>query len=105
MRYDATQRRESGESIESIAQSLELNESTLGSWFREWDVRPSDGTFGKSRAPNQWKRWNQEDAVVACTRTDLSIAERAELLGRSYTAVAGFARDYLQREEDPFGIK
>lgn len=105
VRYEATRRREAGESIEVIAQALGLNESTLGSWFREWGVRPKEGKHGQSRAPNQWKRWNRDDAAVAHTRTDLSIAERAELLGRSYTAVAGFVRDYRQRDEDPFGIK
>ncbi|GAA1953411.1 hypothetical protein GCM10009689_38160 [Brevibacterium antiquum] len=46
-----------------------------------------------------------EDAVVVYTLTDLSIGERAALLGRSYTAVAGFVRDYRQRDSDPFGIK
>ncbi|WP_125240653.1 helix-turn-helix domain-containing protein [Brevibacterium aurantiacum] len=104
VRYEATARREAGESIEAIAQSLGLNESTLGSWFREWDVQPSNGKHGQSQAPNQWKRWNREDAVVALTRTDLTIGERAEMLGRSYTSVAGFVRDYGQRDGDPFRI-
>lgn len=105
VRYEVTRRREAGESIEAIARSLGLNESTLGSWFREWDVQPAVGSFGRSLAPNQWKRWSREDAVVAYTRTDLSIGERADLLGRSHTAVAGFVRDYRQRGTDPFGIK
>lgn len=105
VRAEVTARREAGESIETIAQALGLNESTLGSWFREWGVRPAEGTHGQSRARNQWKRWDQGDAIVAYTRTDLSIGERAELLGRSYTAVAGFVRDYARRDEDPFGLK
>ncbi|WP_240373015.1 hypothetical protein [Brevibacterium zhoupengii] len=105
VRDEVTARREAGESIEAIAQSLELNESTLGKWFREWGVRPAAGKHGQSLAPNRWKRWDRDDAVVAYTRTDLTIAERAESLGRSYTAVAGFVRDYGQRDGDPFGIK
>lgn len=105
VRYEATARREAGESIADIAASVGVNESTLGKWFREWVVRPAVGKFGKSLAPNRWKSWTREDAVVAYTRTDLSIGERAELIGRSYTAVAGFVRDYGQRDGDPFGVK
>ncbi|PCC44754.1 hypothetical protein CIK65_00905 [Brevibacterium aurantiacum] len=105
MRYEATARREAGESIADIAASVGVNESTLGKWFREWVVRPAVGKFGKSLAPNRWKSWTREDAVVAYTRTDLSIGERAELIGRSYSAVAGFVRDYGQRDGDPFGVK
>ncbi|WP_425117851.1 hypothetical protein [Brevibacterium sp. FAM 24638] len=43
--------------------------------------------------------------MVAYTRTDLPITERAAMLGRSYTTVAGFVRDYRQRSGDPYGIK
>lgn len=105
VRYEVTVRREAGESIADIAASAGVNESTLGKWFREWGVRPAAGTHGRSLAPNLWKPWTRDDAVVAYTRTDLSIGERAELLGRSYTAVAGFGRDYARRDEDPFGLK
>lgn len=105
VQYETTQRREAGEGIADIAVSLGINESTLGKWFREWRVRPETGKFGKSLAQNQWKRWTRDDAVIAYTRTDLSIAKRAELLGRSYTAVAGFVRDYRKRPGDPYGIK
>ncbi|MCF2572859.1 helix-turn-helix domain-containing protein [Brevibacterium sp. UCMA 11754] len=105
VRYEVAERRIAGESIADIAASVGINESTLGKWFREWDVRPAAGKFGRSLAPNQWRPWTRDDAVVAYTRTDLSIAERAELLGRSYTAVAGFVRDYRQRSGDPYGIK
>lgn len=105
VRYEVTVRREAGESIADIAVSVGVNESTLGKWFREWGVRPAVGNHGRSLAPNQWQPWTREDAVIAYTRTDLSIGERAELLGRSYTAVTGFARDYRQRDEDPFEIK
>lgn len=105
VQYEATQRREAGEGIADIAVSLGINESTLGKRFREWRVRPGTGKFGKSLAQNQWKRWTRDDAVIAYTRSDLSIAKRAELLGRSYTAVAGFLRDYRERPGDPYGIK
>lgn len=105
VRYEVTARREAGDSIADIAASVGVNESTLGKWFREWGVRPAVGAHGRSLAPNLWKPWSREDAVVAYMRTDLSIAERAEILGRSYTAVAGFIRGYRQRPSDPYGIK
>lgn len=105
VRDEVTARREAGESIADIAASVSVNESTLGKWVRAWGVRPEVGKLGRSLAPNRWKPWTREDAVVAYTRTDLSIAERAEMLGRSYTAVAGFVRDYRQRPADPYGIK
>lgn len=105
MRHEVTTRRETGESIADIAASAGVNESTLGKWFREWGVRPAAGKHGRSLAPNLWKRWDRDDAVVAYTRTDLTIAERAERLGRSYTAGAGFVRNYGHRAGDPFRIK
>ncbi|WP_193072633.1 hypothetical protein [Brevibacterium sp. FME37] len=105
MQSEATERREAGEGIADIAVSLGVNESTMGKWLRDWGVRPATGKYGQSLAQNQWKRWTREDAVIAYTRTDLSIAERAEFLNRSYTAVAGFVRDYRQRPGDPYRIK
>lgn len=105
VRSDVTERRVAGESIADVAASVSVNQSTLGKWFREWGVRPTVGTHGKSLSPNRWQPWTREDAVVAYTRTDLSIGERAELLGRSHTAVVGFVRDYRQRDGDPFGIR
>lgn len=104
-RYEATQRRVAGEGIADIAVSLGVNESTMGKWLREWGARPATGKYGQSLAQNKWKRWTRAEAAIACTRTDLSIAERAELLNRSYTAVAGFIRDYQQRSGDPYGLK
>lgn len=103
--FEATQRREAGESIADIAVSLGVNESTMGKWLREWGVRPATGKYGQSLAQNQWKRWTREEVVIAYTRTDLSIAERAELLKRSGTAVAGLIHDYQQRPDDPHEIK
>lgn len=105
VRYEATARRETGESIADIAAWSGVNESTLGKWFRQWGVRPTAGKHGRSLAPNLWKPWTRDDAVVAYTRTDLPIAERAAILGRSCTAVAGFVRDYRKRAGDPYGIK
>ena len=103
--FEATQRREAGESVADIAVSLGVNESTMGKWLREWEVWPAVGKYGRSLAQNQWKRWTREEALIAITRTDLSIAERAALLRRSYTAVAGFIHDYQQRPADQYGIK
>lgn len=105
VRFEATQRREAGESVTDIAVSLGVNESTMSKWLREWGVRPTSGKYGRSLAQNQWKRWTREEALIAITRTDLSIAERAALLRRSYTAVAGFIHDYRQQPGDPYGIK
>lgn len=105
VRFEATQRREAGESVADIAVSLGVNESTMGKWLREWGVRPAVGKYGQSLAQNQWKRWTREEALIAITRTDLSIAERAALLHRSYTAVAGFIHDYQQQPGDQYGIK
>lgn len=105
VRSEATQRRVAGEGIADIAVSLGVNESTMGKWFREWGVQPASGKYGRSLAQNKWKRWTRDEAVIAYTRTDLSIAERAGILKRSYTAVAGFICDYRQREGDPWGIK
>lgn len=105
VRCEVTRRRESGEAIADIAVSVGVNESTLGKWFRQWNVRPTVGKYGQTPVRNRWKPWTQNDAVIAYTRTDLTISERAELLGRSYTAVAGFVRDYRQRPGDPYKIK
>lgn len=105
VRFEATERRKAGEGIADIAVSLGVNESTMGKWLREWGVRPTTGKYGQSLAQNQWKRWTREEAVIAYTRTDLSIADRATTLKRSYTAVAEFVRDYQERSDDPYGIK
>ena len=105
VRAEVTRRRKAGESISDIARSVGVHSSTLGKWFREWGICPSNGGTGKSKAFNQSKRWTRDDAVFAITRTDLSIADRAEHLGRSYSSVTGFIRDYRQRDSDPFGIK
>lgn len=105
VRHEVTRRRESGESIAGIAGSVDVNESTLGKWLRQWNVRPTVGKYGQAPASNRWKPWTYDDAVIAYSRTDLTISERAELLGRSDTAVAGFVRDYRQRPGDPYQIK
>ena len=105
VRYEVTAHREAGESIADIAAPVGVNESTLVKWFREWGMRPAVGTRGRSLATSRWKPWTREDAVVAYTRTDLPVAERAAMLGRSYTAVAGYVRDNRQRSSDSYGIK
>lgn len=105
VRDEATLRRESGEAIADTAVSVGVTESTLGIWFRQWNVRQIVGKYGQAPARNRWKPWTHDDAVIAFARTDLTILERAELLGRSYTAAAGFVRDYRQRAGDPYEIK
>jgi hypothetical protein len=50
------------------------------------------------------RRWNALDAETAM-RTDITIEERAALLGRTYAAVDDWLRAYLARPDDPYGVK
>lgn len=59
----------------------------------------------RATATHHGQEWTGADAEVAYTRTDLTIAQRAELLGRTYAAVDNFIRAYKRRPDDPFGIK
>ena len=49
-------------------------------------------------------RWTVMDAETAM-RTDLTIEERAALLGRTHAAVDDWLRSYLRRPDDPYGVK
>lgn len=49
-------------------------------------------------------RWTQQDAETAM-RTDITIEERAALLGRTYAAVDDWIRAYLRRPDDPHQVK
>lgn len=50
------------------------------------------------------RRWTSVDAHTAY-RTDLTIAERAELLGRTFAAVDDWIRTYDRRPDDPYQVK
>lgn len=105
MRYEVSQRRVAGEGVVDIAASVGVDASTLGKWFREWGVTAAPGRRVRARAPKQWQPWTREQATLAYTRTDLSIGERAAVLGRSYAAVQAYIRKYRRRADDPYGIK
>lgn len=49
--------------------------------------------------------WTGYEAEVAWGRTDLTIAERARLIGRTHAAVTGWIAQYRKRPDDPFGVK
>lgn len=59
----------------------------------------------RAGATHHRQPWTGADAEVAYTRTDLTITQRAEMLGRTYSAVDNFIRAYDRRPDDPFGIK
>lgn len=59
----------------------------------------------RAGATRHGQPWTSADAEVAYTRTDLTIAERAALLGRTWAAVDNFIRTYDRRPDDPHGIK
>lgn len=50
------------------------------------------------------KPWTRVDAETAM-RTDLTIEERAALLGRTHAAVDNWLRAYHARPDDPYGVK
>ena len=49
-------------------------------------------------------RWTLQDAETAM-RTDITIEERAALLGRTYAAVDDWIRTYMRRPDDPYQVK
>ncbi len=49
-------------------------------------------------------RWTLQDAETAM-RTDITIEERAALLGRTYAAVDDWIRAYMRRPDDPYQVK
>lgn len=59
----------------------------------------------RAGATHHGQRWTGADAEIAYTRADLTIAERAEMLGRTFSSVDNFIRTYNRRPDDPFGIK
>lgn len=58
----------------------------------------------RATASRHGSRWTGADAEIAL-RSDLTIAERAALLGRTFAAVDNFIRAYHRRPDDPFGLK
>lgn len=85
LRDEITLRREAGQSIADIAAAVGVNTSTASKWLREWEVEA--GPKAASRPTNLWRPWTREDIDFAVTRTDLTVAERAAILGRSVASI------------------
>jgi hypothetical protein len=71
----------------------------MRSWHRDRNEATHPG------AAHHGQRWTGADAEVAITRIDLTIEERATILGRTYAAVDNFVRAYQRRPDDPYGLK
>ena len=93
LRYEVTQRREDGESVTDIASGVGVNTSTLTRWFREWGVKPVPGR-DRVRPPKLWQPWTPHDIEFAVSRTDLTVAERAAVLGRTVTGIIECVRKH-----------
>lgn len=93
LRYEATQRREAGESVADIASSVGVTNSTLSRWFREWEVKPVPGRE-RVQPPKLWQPWTRQDIEFAVLRTDLTVAERAAVLGRTVTGIIECVRKH-----------
>ncbi|GAA1632966.1 hypothetical protein GCM10009700_20350 [Brevibacterium sanguinis] len=90
LRAEATRRREAGQGIADIAAALGVSPTALGKWLRAWGVNPGERLL----APNQCQPWSVEDAEFALSRTDLTVAERAAVLGRSVSGVEELIRQH-----------
>lgn len=85
LRDEITLRREAGQSIADIAAAVGVNTSTASRWLREWNVEV--GRREDARPDNLWQQWTRDDIDFATGRTDLTVAERAEALGRSVSSI------------------
>lgn len=72
--------------------------------FRRRDARAYNEAT-RPTATRHLQPWTSHDAEVAWGRTDLTIAERARLIGRTHAAVTGWVSRYRARPDDPFGVK
>lgn len=95
LRDEITLRREAGQRIADIAAAVGVNTSTASRWLREWGVRV--GTREDARAANLWRPWARDDIDFAVTRTDLTVAERAAILGRSVASIEEINRTRRRR--------
>lgn len=84
-RAEMIRRREAGEGIADIAAAVGVSPATAGKWLREWGVEV--GAREDARSANLWRPWTRDDIEFAVTRTDLTIAERAAVLGRSVASI------------------
>lgn len=85
LRAEITGRRLAGESITDIAAAVGVNTSTARKWLREWGVEV--GRREDARPENLWQPWTREDINFAVGRIDLTVAERADALGRSVSSI------------------
>lgn len=85
LRAEITLRREVGQSIADIAAAVGVNTSTASKWLKEWGVIV--GPREDARPANLWRPWPRDDIDFAVTRTDLTVAKRAEALGRSVSSI------------------
>ena len=95
LRDEITLRREAGQSIADIAAAVGVNTSTASKWLREWGVEV--GQREDARAANLWRPWTTDDIDFAVTRTDLTVAERAAILGRSVASIEEINRTSRRR--------
>lgn len=92
LRDEITRRRLAGEGVADIAAAVGVSASTAVRWLREWDVQP--GARQGDRAANLWRPWSAEDIEFAVGRTDLSLSDRADRLGRSVSSAVECIRKY-----------
>ncbi|WP_432789226.1 helix-turn-helix domain-containing protein [Brevibacterium sp. K11IcPPYGO002] len=95
LREEITLRREAGQSIADIAAAVGVNTSTASRWLREWEVEV--GQREDARAANLWRPWTRDDIDFATGRTDLTVAERAQALGRSVSSIEEIVRKHSSR--------
>ena len=97
LRAEVTRRREAGASTSDIGAAVGVSASTVRQWLNDWGVTLGSGV----RPENLWQPWAADDIEFAVSRTDLSLAERASVLGRSVDSVFECVRKHeVSRSEE-----